>query len=152
MNARQAVHRTFYSLAALSMIILAGCGEATPTGDVVETAEASGTLTYRGEPLQHYQVTVMPENNRPAVGISDESGRFVLGTNRTGDGAVVGMHPVAVTYVGPPNTNPEEGIMEFTAPPPPKVKIHKKYTNTETSGLTVKIPENGTADLRIELR
>lgn len=133
-------------------LALTGCGPSAPTGDTVQTMAASGTLTYMGEPLEHHQVTVMPENARPAVGISDESGRFVLGTNAKGDGAVVGVHRVAVTYVGPPSTNPEEGIMEFTPPPPPKVKIDEKYSNVETSGLTVEIPQDGTDDLQIDLQ
>lgn len=139
-------------LAIVSTLALAGCGAEVPTGDVVETVDASGVLLYQGEPLEYHQVIVMPAGERPAMGISDESGRFVLGTNDQGDGAVVGVHPVAVTYVGPPNTNPEEGVMEFTPPPPPKVTIDKKYANPETSDLTVEIPEGGTADLKIDLQ
>lgn len=142
-------------LIAVTAVVLSGlcvgCGEPAPTGDVVETVEAEGTLTHQGKPLAYHQVTVMPNNDRPAVGITDESGRFVLGTNEEGDGAVAGVHPVAVNYVGPPSTNPEEGIMEFSEPPPPEVEIDKKYANPETSGLTVEIKEDGENQLEIDL-
>lgn len=47
---------------------------------------------------------------------------------------------------------PGEQANEFTQPPPPKVKIDQKYTNPETSGLTVQIPEDGTESLKIELQ
>lgn len=152
MNGWHTVRCILLLMAIVSTLNLAGCGAEAPTGDVVETVAASGVLTYQGRPLEFHQVTVMPENDRPAMGISDESGRFVLGTNDQGDGAVAGVHRIAVTYVGPPNTNPGEGVMEFTPPPPPKVTIDKKYSNPETSGLTVEIPDGGTDALQVDLQ
>jgi hypothetical protein len=129
----------------------AGCGPTGPTGDVVDTVPASGMLTYQGDPLPYHKVTVMPEGGRPAMGVSDEIGLFTLGTNDAGDGAQAGNHPVAVAYVGPPSEDPEEGIMKFTPPPPPEVKIDQKYTNPATSGLTVEIPVKGTSALAIDI-
>ncbi len=126
----------------------AGCGSGQPSGDVVPTVPAAGVLTYRGQPLEHHQVLVYPSSQRPAAGVTDANGRFVLGTNREGDGAPVGTHQVTVTYVGPPNLNPEEA----TPLPPPKVKIPAKYRNVKTSGLQVEIPEGGSQDLKIELQ
>jgi hypothetical protein len=126
---------------------LAGCSHSVPNGAIVKTVPAKGKLTYHGRPLAYYQVTVLPKDDRPAVGITDEDGAFVLGTNDTGDGAVVGTHRVTVVYVGPPSKNPEEDV-----PPPPKVKIDRKFSKAETSGLTVEIPADGTSDLRIDLK
>lgn len=130
---------------------ITGCGASTPTGDIVDTAPASGLLTYQGDPLAYHKVTVMPNGGRPAMGVSDENGLFTLGTNDAGDGAEVGTHPVAVAYVGPPSEDPEEGIMKFTPPLPPEVKIDKKYTNPATSGLTAEIPAEGNNALAIDL-
>ena len=130
---------------------VAGCGGSVPTGDVVATVPASGLLTYEGAPLPYHKVTVMPAGGRPAMGISDENGMFTLGTNDVGDGAEVGTHPVAIAYVGPPSDDPEEGVMKFTPPPPPEIKIDKKYTNPATSGLTVEIPAEGTSALILDL-
>jgi hypothetical protein len=130
---------------------LPGCGSSEPTGEIIETVPAGGTLTYQGSPLPYHKVTVMPEGGRPAMGVSDENGNFTLGTNDAGDGAEAGTHPMAVAYVGPPSTDPEEGIMKFTPPPPPEVKIDRKYTNPATSGLTAAIPAEGTDALAINL-
>lgn len=132
--------------------VLAGCGGGQPTAEIIPTAPAGGVLSYQGNPLEFHEIVVMPEGDRPAIGVSDEQGRFALGTNDKGDGAVVGTHPVAVRYVGPPSTDPEEGITKFTPPPPPKVKIDKKYNDPTTSGLTVTIPEDGDTELKIELK
>jgi hypothetical protein len=135
----------------LITVAMAGC-DSGPTGDIVDTVPASGTLTFNGTPLEYYQVAFFPQDNRPAVGITDDQGRFTLGTNGENDGAVVGTHGVAVTYVGKPSDNPDEGIMEFTPPPPPKHKIPGKYNSAETSGLTVEIPSDGTSDLKLEIQ
>jgi hypothetical protein len=130
---------------------IAGCGTAQPTGEILETVDASGTLTLNGEPLEFYQVAFFPTDNRPAMGISDSTGKFSLGTNKPGDGAIVGPHKVAVTWVGPPSTDPNEGIMEFTSPPPPTVEIDPKYSNPETSGLVIEVPATGSSELNIRL-
>jgi hypothetical protein len=145
--------RVFSNLCVAACLLagLAGCGAPTPTGEIVDTVPASGILTYQGDPLPYHKVTVMPEGGRPAMGVSDEIGLFTLGTNDAGDGAEVGTHPVAVAYVGPPSDDPEEGVMKFTPPPPPEVKIDRKYTNPATSGLTVEIPAGGTSALALDL-
>ena len=137
--------------AAVGMV-LAGCGGGQPTAEIIPTVPAEGVLSYQGNPLEFHEIVVIPEGERPAIGVSDEQGRFALGTNDVGDGAVVGTHPVAVRYVGPPSTDPEEGVMKFTPPPPPKVKIDRKYHDPTTSGITVAIPEKGDTDLKIDLK
>jgi hypothetical protein len=131
-------------------LTLPGCNS-QPTGEVVETVPAAGTLTYQGKPLEFYQVTFYPLDRRPAAGTTDENGHFVLGTNKPGDGAPPGLHHVTVTYVGPPNTDPAAGMSDFSPPPPPKVKIPAKYAVVKSSGLKVEIPEGGSQDLKIEL-
>ncbi|QDU38029.1 hypothetical protein Mal4_23490 [Maioricimonas rarisocia] len=137
--------------AVLFIAGIVGCGPTAPTGDVVETEPARGVLSFRGQPLKYHQVTLMPNGDRPAVAVSGEDGTVEFGTNEPGDGAVPGTHKVAVTYVGPPSDNPEEGVTVFSEPPPPEVEIDRKYANPETSGLTVTIPEGGDIDLKIEL-
>lgn len=134
-------------------LVCTGCGPGQPTADIVETVPVAGVLSYQGKPLEYHQVTCYPSGGeRPAAGIADASGRFTLGTNGEGDGAVAGTHQVAVTYVGPPNTDPEAGMNDFSPPPPPKVKIPAKYRNIKTSELQVEIPEGGIDDLKIDLQ
>lgn len=131
-------------------VLLAGCGS-QPSGDVLSTVPAGGTLTYKGKPLEFHQVIFMRKGERPAAGVSNGDGKFTLGTNDAGDGAPPGDYEVAVTYVGPPSTNPEEGMNEFTTPPPPKVKIDRKYSDSTKSGVKVTVPNGGSTGLKVDL-
>ncbi len=105
---------------------------------------------YQGKPLAYYQVQFIPEEGRPAAGITDENGNFMLGTNDVGDGAPSGSHRVAVTYVGPPPA-PDYGVTNFDPVPPPEFKIPKKFSDPQKSGLVVEVPEAGKTDFVIEL-
>ena len=133
------------------LLCFMGCAPAQPTGDVIDTVPASGILTHKGAPLEFYRVSFFPKENRPAMGETNAEGKFTLGTNKPGDGAVVGSHKVAITWIGPPSTNPNEGMTEFTSPPPPKVKLDPKYSDPETSGLVLEIPDGGSAELKVDL-
>lgn len=139
-------------VAPILIASLIGCGS-QPSGDVLPTVHVSGILTYKGQPLEYHQVTFTPsDGQRPAAGISDENGKFTLGTNSPGDGAIKGTHNISITYVGPPNDDPEFGINEFYSPPPPKVKIPRKYADPKNSGITIEVPAGGLADVAVELK
>jgi hypothetical protein len=116
----------------MMLMLISGCG-GPEGGEVLSTVTASGTLSVKGQPL-------------------DKDGKFVLGTNKEGDGAPPGDYSVSVLYVGPPSTNPNDGINEFSTPPPPKFKINRKYNDPKLSGLTATIPTSGTSELKIDLQ
>lgn len=124
-----------------------GCSDGS---NVERTVSARGILTHKGQTLSFYAITLQPvEGQRGAAGETDEQGRFVLGTNSTGDGAPPGKHRVGIAYLGPPASRPD-GQNNFT-PPQPKVKLAAKYASPETSGLTVEVPSSGSSDLKIEV-
>ncbi|MFN3148394.1 hypothetical protein [Bremerella sp.] len=125
-----------------------GCSD-VPTGDIVPTAPAAGVAKYQGK-LRYYQIQFIPDEGRPAAGITDENGNFTLGTNDVGDGAPTGSHHVAVTYVGPPPA-PDYGVTNFDPIPPPRFKIPSKFNDPKKSGLVVEVPESGKTDFLIEL-
>lgn len=129
--------------------LAAGCNS-QPTGDIVPTTPAAGTVTYQGKPLEYYQVMFIPEEGRPAAGITDEQGQFTLGTNDLADGAPAGKHTVTVTYVGPPPP-PEWGVTDFSPIPPPKFKVPAKFGDAKKSGLMVEVPESGDTNIQLEL-
>ena len=140
----------------LLTICFTGCsGQVGPVGEVIEVVPASGTVTFQGKPLVGFQVTFMPvSGNRPSMGISDATGKFALGTNATGDGAVVGANKVAVVW-SPPELADDTTASAIDDPskmPKPPVVIPAKYHNPETSGLTAEVPEGGTDTLTIELQ
>ena len=78
---------------AAVLIALAGCGR---SGGLT-TVKVTGTVTHKGKPAQGVMVTFVPEKGRPASGITDASGRFVLSTLKPGDGAMPGKHAVTLT-------------------------------------------------------
>lgn len=126
-----------------------GCNS-QPTGDIVPTAPAAGTVTYQGKPLEYYQIMFIPEEGRPAAGVTDEQGNFTLGTNDVADGAPTGKHSVTVTYVGPPKP-PGWGVTDFSPTPPPKFKVPAKFSDANKSGLTAEVPEGGNTDIVLTL-
>lgn len=142
--------KTFITCLAL-LLAIAGCDN-SPTGNVLPTVPASGTLTLNGVPLDYYRVLFSPQDGRPAMATTDAEGRFTLGTNDVGDGAMVGMHRVTVSYVGPPSNDPNEGITVFTTPPPSKHKVPPKFTSTATSDLMVEVPASGSDALVVNLK
>src|SRR5262249_38550095 len=130
-------------------LAVSGCSRASAA--IEKTVHAEGMLMHHGRPLPHYQVMFTPEDGRrPAAGVTDEHGKFVLGTNGAGDGAPAGKHRVCVTYVGPPSGG-ADGMNSFAPPPPPKIKIAAKFGNPESSGLTQEISASGSSDLKVDL-
>ena len=145
------------TLCTLTAMAVAGFGcsqQAGPVGEVIEVVEASGVLTFQGKPLEGFTVTFMPvAGGRPASGITDSTGKFVLGTNGANDGAVAGFSNVAVVWAGPPPTDdttagPIDDPADMPAPP---VEIPATYANPDTSGITVEVPRSGASNLKIEL-
>lgn len=139
-------------LFTLALAALTACGSGEPKGEIVDTVAAGGTLTYKNQALENYEVTLHPvSGTRGASGKTDAEGKFLLGANDQGDGAPPGRYKVTVTY-SPPQFAGEAGKEEFTATPPPKVQIPEKFGNVETSGIEVEVPESGTSELKIDLK
>lgn len=113
---------------------LAGCGDGGP-----KIVPVSGYVTIDGQPLTYGHVQVLPSGWRPASGHIGGDGRFTLTTHVQGDGCAIGTHP-AVVLAGE-SINPE--TMKWHAP--------QKYSDVETSGLTVTIT-GPTDNLKIELK
>jgi hypothetical protein len=86
------------TVAALS----AGCG-----GE--NLGRVTGRVTCHGKPFYPATITFSPvsdqegalEAGKPAWGVTDESGRFILTTTRQGDGALVGRHRVTINVEYP---------------------------------------------------
>ncbi len=123
--------------------------------EVEPSVPASGVVTYNGKPLSQHQVVLMPEGGqRPAVGVTDADGKFILGTNEAGDGAPPGVCKVAIGWVGPEVAGElvdQSAIDNPAEMPVPEVQIPARYSNAETSGLTVTVPEGGTDQLNFNL-
>lgn len=122
-----------WSLAALSVGLLAGCGDGRPT-----RVPVSGTVLIDGKPLGSGHVRLVPADARPAWGAIDPQGNFRLTTFEQGDGCVPGTHRVAVI------------AYQTVSPSAIRWLVPKKYHKASTSELTVTI-DQPTDSLLIEL-
>jgi hypothetical protein len=86
--------------------------------------------------------------------VTDAAGKFELGTNEVGDGAVTGTHKVAFVWAPPTTGEPgQETINDNPATlPKPKTKIPDKYSDPEKSGIAQEVPARGVRDLKFDLR
>jgi hypothetical protein len=118
------------------MLCLVGCKE---TGSA-STIEVSGVVRHNGSPVADASVTFTPEKGRPANGVTDASGRFVLSTFAEGDGAVPGPHKVSIS----PNASqipPMPGTPEAAQAAAGKPPFPARYSNPEQSGFTAQVEE-----------
>ena len=112
------------ALGLLACVVAAGCGDDRPT-----RVPVSGSVLIDGKPLTIGSIRFVPAEGRMSTGVLDSNGRFTLSCFDNNDGAVPGLHQVAVN-----------GLERFSDW---EVRWHapKKYMNEETSGLTQKISE-----------
>ena len=123
-------------LLAGGMVVGLGCGDGRP-----ERVPVKGTVWVDGKPLAGDftgSIRLLPvAGGRPAVGMVDANGTFVLGNYDANDGCPPGEYRVEVTatLLKMPN------LVRYWIPP--------RYASAETSGLTVTITD-GKEPLKIE--
>jgi hypothetical protein len=148
---------------AFAAMLLVGCSKKGPVRPA--TYPVTGTVTFKGAPLEGAQVVFVPktQGGQGATGLTDQSGKYSLGTFQAKDGAQEGEYLVKViktdAKLPPPAGNPvnlsheEEQKIYNEAPPaaPPKSLIPKKYDNEGTSGLTHTVPKQAsTFDITLQ--
>ncbi|MEZ6064404.1 MAG: hypothetical protein R3B90_01565 [Planctomycetaceae bacterium] len=137
----------------LMLVCVAGCGGGP---EMPATVPASGTVTLKGAPCpKGATITLIPVNGgRPAIGTTDDQGRFVLSTFGQQDGAVPGDHYVGLALVevtGDAQSDPYGGVPsdEELAKLKTKRLIPEQLGVPEQSGIQVTIPDDGTDSLEI---
>ncbi len=63
----------------------------------VKLAQVEGKVLMDGIPLSKAEVTFIPEKGKPSLGVTDESGEFVLTYNGKKEGCLVGKHQVQIS-------------------------------------------------------
>ncbi len=137
------------------VLSLCGCGSASVRPEHVKTVPVSGILTFQGNPLPDFQVVFTPtDGSRPARGKTDAAGKFVLGTNKPGDGSSAGTSKISVAFDPVPeiDSSMAEPIDDPRKMPKPKANVPAKYNNPETSELVVDVPAGGLSDYKLELQ
>ena len=105
--------------------LFVGCGPKS------KVAHVNGTVLLDDKPIAAGAVVTMPASGRGAKG-RIENGKFELGTFGSNDGALLGIHKVAVIANAPPKGAGPEAA-------PGKLLVPERYTNPETSGLTIEV-------------
>ena len=116
--------------------------------DFAVMEKAEGVVMLEGEPLEGAVVLFQPsEGGKPATGLTDAAGKFVLTTHEQGDGAQVGVNKVSVTKELPSANaaNVEEGEITDV-----ELGTPARYASPDLSGLTVTV-ESGLAPVTLEL-
>lgn len=111
--------------AALGIVAAVGCNDGRP-----KRVTVSGTVLLDGEPLTKGSVIFVPEGGRPSNGKIGPDGRFVLRCFDDDDGALLGVHRVAVAA----KEILSESNIKWYAP--------SRYADYRTSGLSVEITES----------
>jgi hypothetical protein len=102
-----------------------------------DTVPVTGHVKLDGYPIEGVDVVFFPaEGGRPALGVTDDSGKFTLSTFESADGAIPGNHNVAISS---PNVIQGKSI------------IPAKYSDPKTSRLTCEVRE-GTAEFIFNLK
>ncbi|MFM8728761.1 MAG: hypothetical protein ACKON9_26990 [Planctomycetaceae bacterium] len=133
--------------------LISGCGGSyEPQAEIFQTVTAAGVLTWKGKPLPGFVVSVHPaDGKRTASGTTDGEGKFQLGTNTAGDGAVPGSHKISVVWQPPEDDGMGNVIDDPSKLPKPPVQLPPKYASPDTSGISLEIPESGSSELKLDL-
>lgn len=142
----------------ISLFFLQGCGGTED--NLPQRTAVSGVVTFDGEPVEGATITFRPveENGQTANGRTGEEGYFQMGTFEGTDGVVPGDYTVMISKIksqsvaevlpeDDPNYDPDP-----KPEPPPENLLPEKYSNAETSGLTVTVSDGEEiSDLKFEL-
>lgn len=138
-------------------VALAGCGADGPT-----FAPATGTVTYKGEPVADASVIFQPEDGPVATGTTDAQGKFTL-MSKENEGAAIGPGLFTVVKVEKTaevmevkpgdETAAMMQVNEKDRPKPPKSLIPQKYNNPASSDLKFTIDADGANnDFKLDLK
>jgi len=149
----------------IGCLILGGCtGGAEGEAERPPTIPVSGTVTYKGQPVEGATVVFVPNlpQGKAASGKTDSNGAFAMTTFESEDGAVAGDYKVTVTKIKPgtggavADVESDEYVDPAMAgekkPSGPEHLLPEKYSKADSSGLTATVPSSGEVkDLKFDL-
>jgi len=102
-------------LLLVSLIVPTGCSNNGLTLGTVH-----GKITYKGKPVPAGEVFFMPDESKgttgpPALGTIGSDGNYVMSTEESGDGAIVGIHQVGIVGRDPKPLNEDKVITDSSS-------------------------------------
>ena len=132
----------FLLLAAISL--LGGC-----QSNELEVARVRGVVTLDGIPLEGGTVLFTPQRGRSANGTIGADGSFTLTTYGNGDGAIVGVHQVAV-FAGAPR-RVDRPIDADVPEQNERLLVPQRYRDPHRSGLTFEVKSGELNEFELKL-
>jgi hypothetical protein len=119
----------------LPLLALAGCNRSG-------LVNATGRLTYKGQPVPSTYVVFQPEDvtKRPSHGLTDDDGRFTLTNSKSLTGVYLGPNTVSLRY--------HQTADEEMGKTPPKASkelkaVIARYADSKTSKLHREVKKDG---------
>lgn len=145
------------SLAGLFCLIgLLGCSNSKENPNWPKRVPASGTVTYKGKPVEGAEVTfTCISASSTGAGKTDSEGNFYLTTYLEKDGVVPGKQAVAIRRVDVVDNTPEDvDLSAGGVAQPTQITwiIPEKYSNSTKSGLTAEVTEAGPNEFIFDLQ
>ena len=146
-----------FLFAATALEFCAGCEGRDPR--IPPLAEATGVVTYKGEPLSGATISfasvLQDKGYHPGIGSTNDQGEFRIRTYNL-DGAVVGSHKVSIVALDKDSgvVDPETGKELTMYDPrwkPPASLIPPKYGDPEKSMLTAEVESGVKNEFYFEL-
>lgn len=151
----------------LGLAGMGGCGESPEgAGKQLPTVRVSGTVTYKGSPVDDATVSFHPSKpgDPGPFAKTNSEGEFTLRTYKAGDGAPEGDYVVTVQKSEVAPAEQKSGPDMFkemekqalagkkTAEERPLSLIPEKYARTQTSGLSATVKSGDTNKFDFELK
>jgi hypothetical protein len=143
----------FLPCVVLLQTTISGCGP----GNKLGTAPVTGTVTYKGQPVDGATVSFIPDGDgRPATAITKAGGAYQL-TTLDSEGAMPGPYSVLVRKTEMPIASQESVSMEEALklnnrpPPPPKELLPAKYGDAAKSPLKFEVKQGQANKFEIQL-
>ncbi|MCA9236397.1 MAG: hypothetical protein KDA44_13065 [Planctomycetales bacterium] len=134
---------------AVALILggLIGC-----SGPDADLAPVEGIVRLDGKPVASGMVTFTPAAGRSASGWIQSDGTFELGTYGDDDGALVGMHQIAVTNASKTASARPDFDNDRPQRKPPGSVIPPMYSSAEASGLTFDVKPGVDNHVELDLK
>ncbi|WP_437204012.1 hypothetical protein [Planctomicrobium sp. SH664] len=127
-----------------SVVLWSGCGEPE-----IQIAEVSGKVVYKGAPLPGGIISFISDSGFASGAEITPEGTFKL-ISQYGTGIPLGNYKVAVEVMGPGNIDPQDPNRSAKVAQMQGIKIPRRYSDPEKSGLTAEI-QSGNNELTIDI-